>query len=87
MRFFCAYLHCLTAGLSILADMKNDTSGFGKKLRKLRESAGLSQVALAKKLRTTQRGVSKWEIGETLPGFESLVLLGKALKVHPGEFF
>jgi transcriptional regulator with XRE-family HTH domain len=87
MRFFCAYLHCLTAGLSILADMKNDTSGFGKKLRTLREAAGLSQIAFAKKMRTTQRGISKWEIGETFPGYESLVRLGKVLKVHPGEFF
>lgn len=71
---------------SIHTAMK-ETNVFGKKLRKLRELAGLSQVEFAKKMGTTQRGISKFETGETLPTYGSLVRLGKALKVHPGEFF
>ena len=67
--------------------MKKITYVFGKKLRELREAAGLTQVTLAKKMGTTQRGVSKFENGETLPTYGSLVRMGKALKVHPGEFF
>lgn len=67
--------------------MKKMTIVFAKKLRAFREKAGMSQAELAKKMQTTQRGISKFEIGETLPTYGSLVRLAKALKVHPGEFF
>lgn len=81
------YLRSKGAARSILTAMKKITFVFGKKLRSLREEAGLSQVELAKKMQTTQRGVSKFENGETLPTYGLIVRAGKALKVHPGEFF
>lgn len=67
--------------------MKNTAPNFGKNLRKLREAADLSQVALAKIMRTTQRSISKWENGHNGATFETLVRLGRALGIHPGKFF
>lgn len=67
--------------------MKNSTDSFGKKLRALREAAGLGQIAFAKKMRTSQRAISRWENGRLLPNYESLVRLGKVLNIHPGKFF
>jgi transcriptional regulator with XRE-family HTH domain len=67
--------------------MQKITYVFGKKLRAFREKAGLSQTELAKKIGNTQRAISKFENGETLPTYGSMFRLGKALKIHPGEFF
>ena len=42
---------------------------FWNNLFKARKRSGLSQEEVAKKLGVSRQTVSKWENGETLPGF------------------
>ncbi len=45
---------------------------FSVNLKRLRETSGLSQQALAEKLRVTQRKISYWESGKIEPDLEFL---------------
>ncbi|MDO4332203.1 MAG: helix-turn-helix transcriptional regulator [Eubacteriales bacterium] len=51
----------------------------GKKIRKLREEAGLSQEALAEKMEVTRQAVSKWENDLSVPDMENLLKLSAFL--------
>lgn len=58
----------------------------------LRKQLGLSQDEFAEKLFVTRQAVSRWETGETVPGTDSLKLMGKTFGVsvdyllgHPSE--
>ena len=44
----------------------------GKNLSELRKRKGLTQLELAEKFNYTDRAVSKWENGDTLPDVEVL---------------
>ncbi len=46
-------------------------------LKGLREKKGLTQEKLADKLHVTRQAVSRWELGETTPGPETLKELSK----------
>lgn len=63
---------------------------FVELLRETREAAGVTQVQLASKLRTTQSVVSKWERGELRLDFVQIQrvcrLLGTNLVVFAREF-
>ena len=48
---------------------------FGENLARLRKKAGLSQEELAGKLNLTRQTVSKWELAQSYPDFQRLVLL------------
>ena len=48
-------------------------------IRKLRKSAGLTQVQLAEKVGVTQATVSDWERGDYFPGAQKLPALADAL--------
>ncbi len=48
---------------------------FSKKLYELRKQKGLSQEELASKLNVSRQTLSKWELGESTPDMEKLVLL------------
>ncbi len=48
---------------------------FSKKLYELRKKKGLSQEELASKLNVSRQTLSKWELGESTPDMEKLVLL------------
>lgn len=52
-----------------------------EKILYYRKGAGLSQEALAAKIGVSRQAVSKWELGETTPEVEKLVLLAKAFGV------
>jgi transcriptional regulator with XRE-family HTH domain len=46
--------------------------GLGGRLREARESAGLSQAALGRRLATSQAAVCNWETGAREPGLDTL---------------
>lgn len=54
---------------------------FGKRLERLREDAGLSQTALAKRVGVSQSSISQMEAGERSPSYAMLVELAEALGV------
>ena len=49
----------------------------GEKLRRLRIARQLSQEQLAEKLQVSRQAISKWELGESMPDTENLILLSK----------
>ena len=49
----------------------------GEKLKKLRKDRGLSQEQLADQLNVSRQAISKWELGESIPDTENLILLSK----------
>ena len=52
---------------------------FGKRLKNLRGTVGLSQAELARKLGKSKRNVQNWEQGYSCPSANSLTALAKAL--------
>lgn len=54
---------------------------FGQRLARLREDAGLSQSALARRIGSSQSAVSQIEAGERSPSYGMLVQLAEALGV------
>jgi len=60
---------------------------FGRALRALRESAGLSQAALARKAGIGKSQESKYESGKELPKLETLGKVLEALGTDPLTFF
>lgn len=51
----------------------------GKNIHTLRKEKGLSQEKLAEKVNVTRQTISNWELGETSPNPEQLMLLSAAL--------
>lgn len=48
---------------------------FNNKLYDLRKRNGLSQEELANKLNVTRQTISKWELGESTPDMEKLIMI------------
>lgn len=59
---------------------------FSEKIKILRKRNGLSQAQLGELLGVTNRAVSKWETGQSLPSAETLMALASALGT-PLDFF
>ena len=59
--------------------MAEGASGFADRLRQLREAAGLSQYALAKRSGLTKQAVSRLEMGTRDPAWETVQRLAMAL--------
>lgn len=57
----------------------------GKNIFDLRKEKGLSQEKLAEQINVTRQTISNWELGETFPNPEQLVLLSKALEKSVDE--
>lgn len=53
----------------------------GKFIASCRKEKGLTQAQLAEKLNITDRAVSKWETGDTVPNTETLKLLSREFDV------
>lgn len=51
----------------------------GKNINALRKEKGFSQEKLAEKVNVTRQTISNWELGETSPNPEQLILLSTAL--------
>lgn len=52
----------------------------GKNICTFRKERGLSQEKLAEKINVTRQTISNWELGETAPNPEQLILLSKAFQ-------
>lgn len=50
----------------------------GKNIYDLRKQKGLSQEKLAEQINVTRQTISNWELGETSPNPEQLILLSRA---------
>ncbi len=58
---------------------------FNKKLYELRKQKGLSQEELAGKINVSRQTLSKWELGESTPDMEKLILLSDYFGVSLDE--
>ena len=52
-----------------------------EKIQSLRKSNMLSQEQLAEKLQVSRQAISKWELGETIPETEKIVLISRLFSV------
>lgn len=52
----------------------------GKNISDLRKKSGLSQEKLAEKINVTRQTISNWELGETYPNPEQLILLSNIFR-------
>ncbi len=57
--------------------MENIRETIGKNLADLRKKKGLTQYELAEKFNYSDRAISKWENGDTLPDIETLAALAE----------
>ena len=58
---------------------------FGNRLYELRKQKGLSQEELANRMDVTRQTVSKWELGDSTPDMDKLVLLGELFDISLDE--
>lgn len=54
---------------------------FGKRLKEIRISKGLTQKELAVLINSTERGIQRYESGERKPNFEAIIALATTLEV------
>jgi transcriptional regulator with XRE-family HTH domain len=52
-----------------------DAKAVGDKINSLRSQKGLSQDQMAEKLFVTRQAVSRWELGQSLPSIDSLMIM------------
>ncbi len=67
------------------SDSERGSAVIGKRLAKIRRDCGFTQLELAKKLKTTQSIVSRYESGEFRIHAELLLKLSKILSVTPND--
>lgn len=65
--------------------MPMDQQKIGRFLRELRSGRGLTQEQLAEHLGVSNRSVSRWETGATMPDFDLLVQLSDYYNVEIGD--
>jgi transcriptional regulator with XRE-family HTH domain len=70
----------------VLEAMKTSKK-FGKRIRALREVAGLTQEELGESSEATKQSVCDWEAGRSMPMSDKLPAIAKALGVEVGELF
>lgn len=59
----------------------------GRRLKQLREAAGLSQTELCARTETPLPTLRNWEYGKREPGMLAIRRLAQALGVEPGELY
>ncbi|MBQ9005245.1 MAG: helix-turn-helix transcriptional regulator [Atopobiaceae bacterium] len=62
-----------------------DQQSIGAFLRELRQAQGITQEQLAAELGVSNRSVSRWETGRTMPDFDLLIELAKRYDVSVDE--
>jgi transcriptional regulator with XRE-family HTH domain len=60
--------------------------GFGRRLRELREAAGLTQTELADKVGMVYQAIAKYERAATEPSWSVVVRLADAMSVSTDDF-
>ena len=63
-----------------------ERKGFAERLRTIREEAGISQYRLAKLSGISKQSLSRLELGETQPSWETVQRLATALGVDCRQF-
>jgi transcriptional regulator with XRE-family HTH domain len=58
-----------------------DLQSVGEKITRLRQSAGLSQDALADQLFVSRQAISAWEVGKSAPSIDNVIELAKIFGV------
>lgn len=58
---------------------------FGQRLLALRKEKGMSQDELGCQLKVSRQTVSKWELGETTPEMDKLVLISEVFNISLDE--
>lgn len=61
--------------------MGNATELFGRQIRELRKSRGLSQEQLGEQIGIDQKHMSKIELGKSYPSLDRLIRIAKVLQV------
>ncbi len=69
-----------------VAEQKRDASGFGVRLRELREQAGLSQAQLGERAGMAYQAIARLERGEREPTWPTALKLAEALGVDLNSF-
>lgn len=64
---------------------KSKNNNFGKKLKQIRKSKGLTQEKLAELADVHEKHISKLELGTMLPSFKTLNKILKALDINPQD--
>lgn len=72
--------------VTIVAKEKRDTTGFGGRLKALREEAGLTQQQLADRLGIAATTITRLENGGRTPSWETVIRIAEALKVSTDSF-
>ena len=67
--------------------MDNYSKIFAENLRRLRKDVKLTQEQLAEKLGYTEKAISKWEQGSSIPPAETLLVLADAFNVSLDDLF
>ncbi len=73
------------AEMSGVATTERGTKAIAQRMAKIRKECGITQAELAKKLKTTQSVVSRYESGELRIHAELLLTLSKLFGVSPNE--
>lgn len=60
---------------------------FGEKISEARKQKGYTQLKLAEKLNYTDKAVSKWERGESVPDTYTVLKIAELLNVSPSYLF
>lgn len=66
-----------TGGAKTAERQAKEMTGLGERLQALRRSRGLSQEQLAEQVGVSRQAVSKWELDESVPELEKVVLLSE----------
>ena len=85
-----AWLFRWVLEMTLVAKQKSksdrEPSGFGSRLRQLREAAGLTQEQLGERAGMQYQSIAKYERGAVEPTWPNVVKLAEALGVDVGAF-
>lgn len=72
--------------VTVAKNKKRETSSFGRRLRVLREAAGLTQEELAARVNIPYQSIARYERGEVEPTWPRVITFAEALGVEVGAF-
>lgn len=72
--------------VSAVAKEKHIDPAFGRRLKAIREAAGLTQTQLGERVGMFGSVIARLELGQREPGWQTVLRLGEALGVGPEAF-